>query len=187
MEMLIRAANILMVVTVASLFSGCASYSITEKDMTDYLQETVELDQSVGIEDVMYARVSVDDLSVKIGRTEQDRVSVFANTQAEVKVATLDKMGVELDLEFSAIPSYDPESGEIFLKSLRLERFDEQGYQLTPEVKQLIKPAVSMIGYALSQQPVYKLDSAKVQQALLKSAEPNLVIKDNKLVIELFD
>ncbi|TCW11460.1 uncharacterized protein DUF1439 [Vibrio crassostreae] len=44
-----------------------------------------------------------------------------------------------------------------------------------------------MIGFALSQSPVYKLDSNKVQESLIKSSEPNLVIKDNKLVIELFD
>ncbi|HAH02213.1 MAG TPA: DUF1439 domain-containing protein, partial [Vibrio sp.] len=30
-------------------------------------------------------------------------------------------------------------------------------------------------------------DSNKVQESLIKSSEPNLVIKDNKLVIELFD
>jgi len=79
------------------------------------------------------------------------------------------------------------DAGEVYLKSLRLERFQEKGQQLSPEVERLLKPAVSMIGFALSQSPVYKLDSNKVQESLIKSSEPNLVIKDNKLVIELFD
>ncbi|MDB1125608.1 DUF1439 domain-containing protein [Vibrio algarum] len=166
---------------------GCASYSITEQDMDEYLQDTVGLEQSVGIENVMYAEVSVDDLKVKIGRADADRVSVFANTSVQVQMLSVQNLGLDLDIEFSAIPEYDQESGEVFLKSLRLERFDEKNQRLTPEISALLKPAVSMIGHALSMQPVYKLDSSKVQQALLKSAEPNLVIRDNKLVIDLFD
>ena len=96
-------------------------------------------------------------------------------------------IGLDLDIEFSAIPEYDKESGEVYLKSLRLENFNESGKQLPDNISNLLQPAVSMIGLALSQEPVYKLDGAKVQEALLKSAEPNLVIKNNKLVIELFD
>lgn len=176
-----------LLVGTALAISGCASYSITEQDMTNYLHDNVNFEQSVGIENVMYAQVSVDDLQVKIGRTDAERVSVFANTNAEVQMLNADKIGLDLALEFSAIPTYQAESGEIFLKSLRLEQFNESKQKLTPEIKALIKPAVSMIGYALSEYPVYKLDNSKVQEALLKSAEPNLVVKDNKLVIELFN
>ncbi|MGF1776090.1 DUF1439 domain-containing protein [Vibrio nomapromontoriensis] len=176
-----------MLMCAALILSGCTSYSITEQDMTDYLHDNVNFNQSIGIENVMYAQVSVDDLEVKIGRTDAERVSVFANTTAEVQMLNAEKIGLDLALEFSAIPDYQAESGEIFLKSLRLEQFDEGKQRLTPEIKALIKPAVSMIGYALSEYPVYKLDNSKVQEALLKSAEPNLVVKDNKLVIELFN
>ncbi len=169
------------------LFSGCASYSVTEKDMTDYLHDNVSFEQSVGIENVMHAFVSIHDLEVNIGRADADRVSVLANTSAKVQVWNQAERNLELDLEFSAVPQYDKETGEIYLKSLRLDRFDEESQLLTPEVKKLLKPAVSMIGTALSQYPVYKLDSSKVEEALIKTAEPNLVIKDHKLVIELFD
>ncbi|MGF1701368.1 DUF1439 domain-containing protein [Photobacterium makurazakiensis] len=173
---------------VVLVIGGCASYSITEQEMTQYLQDTVNLDQSVGVENVMYAQVAVEDLKVRIGRADVERVSIFANTNAQVQLLSMKNMGLELDIEFSAIPKYDKESGEVFLNSLRLEHFGESSsQQLPPEIKKLLKPAVSMIGYALSKQPVYKLDSTKVQEALIRSAEPNLVIKNNKLVIELFD
>ncbi|WP_165314078.1 DUF1439 domain-containing protein [Vibrio ziniensis] len=168
-------------------FAGCASYSVTEQDMTKYLDDNVSFEQSVGVENVMHAFVSIHDMDVSIGRVDADRVSVLANTIAKIQIWNQPEKKLELDLEFSAVPQYDKETGEIFLKSLRLDRFDEESQLLTPEIKQLLKPAVSMIGTALSQYPVYKLDSSKVEQALLKSVEPNLVIKDNKLVIELFD
>lgn len=176
---------LLLLTLSAFVLSGCVSYSITEQQMTKYLQDNANLNQSVGVENVMYAQVSVDDLEVKIGRADKDRVSVFANTSGKVQMLSSSTMGLDIDLEFSAIPKYDQDTGEVFLKSLRLERFDENSGVLSPEVKKLIKPAVSMIGYALSQQPVYKLDGSTVKAVLLKSASPNVVVKDNKLVIEL--
>lgn len=179
--------NRFIIACIALILSGCVSYSITEQEMTEYLADSVMLEQEVGVQSVMYAQVAVDDLQVKIGRADEQRVSVLANTNAKVQVFNMPNMGLDLDLEFSAIPEYNKESGEVYLKSLRLERFEEKEQQLSPEIEKLLKPAVSMIGFALSQSPVYKLDSNKVQESLIKSSEPNLVIRDNKLVIELFD
>ncbi|MEX3070737.1 DUF1439 domain-containing protein [Vibrio alginolyticus] len=180
-------ARILTISAAVLLVNGCASYSITERDMNKYLEKKATINQSVGVENVMYAQVSVDDLEVKIGRVDNDRISVFANTKADVQFLTQRTVGLDLDLEFSAVPKYDQQTGEVFLQSLRLEKFEDKSNLLTPEITNLIKPAVSMIGYALSNQPVYKLESDKVQSILLKSASPNLVIKNNRLVIELFD
>jgi len=169
------------------LIGGCSSYTVSEQDIADYLHDNMSFEKSIGVENIMHALVSVHDLKVNIGRADADRVSVLANTTAKVQLLSQPEKSLNLDLEFSAIPEYDKETGEIFLKSLRLDRFDEESQQLTPEIKQFIKPAVAMIGTALSQYPVYKLNSSKVEEALIKSAEPNLVIKDNKLVIELFN
>ncbi|KOO10618.1 hypothetical protein AKJ18_33315, partial [Vibrio xuii] len=78
---MIRKKLPLLILTVSALvLSGCVSYSISEQQMTKYLQDNANLNQSVGVENVMYAQVSVDDLDVKIGRADKDRVSVFANT-----------------------------------------------------------------------------------------------------------
>ncbi|MEZ9501266.1 DUF1439 domain-containing protein [Vibrio sp. 10N.222.52.C3] len=185
--MIINVAKKFILAASALVLGGCVSYSVTEQEMTNYLQDSVMLEQEVGVQNVMYAQVAVDDLAVQIGRADAERVSVLANTNAKIQVFNMPNMGLDLDIEFSAIPEYDKESGEVYLKSLRLERFEEKGKQLSPEIEKLLKPAVSMIGFALSQSPVYKLDSNKVQESLIKSSEPNLVIKDNKLVIELFD
>ncbi len=185
-SMMTKTANLILPILAAFLIVGCSSYSVTEGDMTKYLQDNVSFEHSVGVENVIYAHVAVDDLEVKIGRADADRVSVFANTSAKVKMLSQQNMTYDLDIEFSAIPEYDKETGEIFLKSLRLEKIEDNDKLLTPEITKLIKPAISMIGYALSKQPVYKLSSGAVQQVLIKSSNPDLVIEDNKLVIQLF-
>ncbi|WED24178.1 DUF1439 domain-containing protein [Vibrio sp. JC009] len=185
--MIKKATQLFILISALFSLSACVSLSVTEGDISSYLQDNMHFEHSVGVENVMYAQVSVEDLKVKIGRADTDRISVFANTGAQIEMFAKKDMSLDLDIEFSAVPEYDAKSGEIFLKSLRLEQFNEKNRTLPPELETLLKPAVSMIGFALSQQPVYKLDDASVQAALLKTAEPNLVIKDNKLVIELLE
>jgi len=183
--MLKKTAQIATLLFFSLAIVGCASYSITEQELTQYLQDNVQLQQSVGVENVMYAEVAVDNINVEIGRSKADRISIFTNTSAKVNMLSAKNISIELDIEFSAIPKYEPDSGEVFLKSIRLERFDQHGQTLLPEMAQFLKPAVFLIGQALSMTPIYQLDSTQIKQALLKSTNPNLIIKDNKLVIEL--
>ena len=56
----------------ALVLGGCVSYSVTEQEMTNYLQDSVMLEQEVGVQNVMYAQVAVDDLAVKIGRADAE-------------------------------------------------------------------------------------------------------------------
>ncbi|OCH29411.1 hypothetical protein A6E12_00115 [Aliivibrio fischeri] len=167
--------------------SGCASYSVTEQEMTDYLSNEVHVEKSVGIPGVLYAQVNVEDVNVTIGRVDANRIAVYANTTADVEIMNQLTQNLALSLEFSAIPEYDKKTGEIYLKALRLEKFEDQNGELPQDIAALLKPAVSIIGYALSNEPAYKLDSNKLKESLIKSSELNLVIKNNKLVIELFD
>jgi hypothetical protein len=62
------------------LLTGCASYSITEKEMTDYLSNEIHVEKSVGVPGFIYAQVNVENVDVKIGRLDADRISVVANT-----------------------------------------------------------------------------------------------------------
>jgi hypothetical protein len=189
--MIIKTARLIFLALAAAIISGCAGtglgFSITEQDMTRYLEKSAGIEQSVGVENVMFARIAVDDLKVTIGRADADRISVFANTTAMVQMLTMQEAELDLDVEFSAIPEYNQETGEVFMKSLRLEQFAEQSGKLTPEITKLLKPAVALIGQTLSTYPVYKLDENKIEQALLKSTNPKLVIQGHSLVVDTFE
>ncbi|MGF1808124.1 DUF1439 domain-containing protein, partial [Aliivibrio sifiae] len=67
------------------LLSGCTSYSITEKEMTDYLSDEINVEKSVGIPGFLYAQVNVENVDVHIGRIDSNRISIFANTTAEIQ------------------------------------------------------------------------------------------------------
>lgn len=87
--------------------SGCASYSVTEQEMTDYLSNEVHVEKSVGIPGVLYAQVNVEDVNVTIGRVDANRIAVYANTTADVEIMNQLTQNMALSLEFSAIPEYD--------------------------------------------------------------------------------
>ncbi len=174
-----------LVVSVVLSISGCASYSITEQEMTDYLNQNLAVNQSVGLDGLMRAEIALDDVAIKIGQDNSERIAVYANTNALLKFINSPNMSLDLNVEFSAIPHYEHQSGEIFLKSLRLEKFEDNSKQLPAQLSLILQPAVSLVGQVLSNQPVYQLDSSKMEQALLKSASPELVVEKGKLVIDL--
>lgn len=165
--------------------SGCASYSISEQQMTDYVSNNLSANQSIDVEGLVKAEIGLNDVEIRIGRADADRISVFANTNALVEIMNGTELNLDLAMEFSAIPYYEKETGEVFIKSVRLEQFEDKSNTLPSALTPLLKPAVSVVGDVLSQYPVYQLDNSQFEQALLKSAQPNLVIKNNKLVIEL--
>lgn len=176
---------VVLIVNGCASLNSCVGYCISEQDMDQYLESKAVIKQSVRVENVMSAQVSVDDLDVKIGRADAERLSIFAHTKAKVQMLMAPSMTFGLAIEFSAIPKYSPKTGEIFLQFVRLEQFEDENHLLPPEVFNLLQPAASMIGYALSNQPVYQLDSKTVQAILQESTNPSLVIKNNHLVIEV--
>jgi hypothetical protein len=175
----------LFITVLILMTSGCASYSITEQEMTDYVSDNLSTQQSIDIEGLVKAEIGLKDVDIRIGRADADRISVFANTSALVEVMSGPELALDLAMEFSAIPFYDKDTGEVFIKSVRLEDFDDKSNTLPEAFIPLLKPAVSVVGDVLSKYPVYQLDSNEFEQALLKSTNPNLVIKGNTLVIEL--
>lgn len=80
-----RTFQLFSLVLASLTLGGCATYSISEQEMTNYLTDNISFNQSVGVENVLYAQVAIDDLKVNIGRADADRLSVFANTNARYR------------------------------------------------------------------------------------------------------
>ncbi|MGF1756517.1 DUF1439 domain-containing protein [Photobacterium sagamiensis] len=168
------------------LITGCASYSVTESEIQEYLDSRTSFERTIGVKGIAHANIIFNDIKVGIGRIAEDRVSLDAKSQAELMITGQPKQKVEVDISFSAIPYYDEDEGAIFLNDLNVESLN-----VTPDDlgifanKQLISPIVAIVGQILSTQPVYRLNEGDLKQSLLKTAKPELVIKNHSLVIEL--
>ncbi|OAN11594.1 hypothetical protein A3K86_22005 [Photobacterium jeanii] len=170
----------------ALFLSGCASYTVTENEVQSYLDDNVQFERTVGIKGIAHANVAFDDVKVGIGRVASDRVNLDANAKAKVQISGQPSREIDMKMSFSAIPYYDKEEGAIFIKQLEMENLDvsppEIGMFLT---KPIVSPVVSLIGELISTRPIYRLDDDDFKQSLLKSAKPELLIKGNKIVIDL--
>ncbi|MGF1692490.1 DUF1439 domain-containing protein [Photobacterium kagoshimensis] len=167
------------------LLSGCASYTVTESEVQSYLDDNAKFERTVGIKGIAHANVAFDDIAVGIGRVAADRINLDANAKANVVITGQKPQAIDLNMSFSAVPYYDKEEGAIFVKHLELEDIQVS----PPEVsmflaKPLVSPIVSLVGELISTRPIYRLDENDFKQSLIKSAEPELLIKGNKIVID---
>ncbi|MDX1302817.1 DUF1439 domain-containing protein [Photobacterium sp.] len=171
---------------IALLIAGCASYSVTESEIQDYLDSRTNFERTIGIKGIAHANIIFNDIKVGIGRIAEDRVNLDAKSQAELMITGQPKQKVEVDISFSATPYYDEDEGAIYLNDLNVESLN-----VTPDDlgifanKQLISPIVAIVGQFLSTRPVYRLNENDIKQSLLKTAKPELIIKNHEIVIGL--
>ncbi|WP_428477989.1 DUF1439 domain-containing protein [Photobacterium japonica] len=167
------------------LLSSCASYSVTEQDMQHYLDDKAKFERTVGIRGIAHANVKFDDIKVGIGRVANDRVNLDAKSEANVTIYGQKPQTVNLNVSFSAVPYYDKAEGAIFLNDLNVENIDIQPNSLNLPTKQLLTPVIEMVGQFLLTRPVYRLNEDDFKQSALKTARPELLIKNHALVIQM--
>ncbi|PSW20217.1 DUF1439 domain-containing protein [Photobacterium sanctipauli] len=177
--------SILLATLISVLLSSCASYSVTEAEVQEYLDDKVSFERTVGIKGIAHANVKFDDVKVGIGRVASDRVNLEAKSLAKISLSGQAPQEVAINVNFSAIPYYDKDEGAIFLNELEVEDIDFSPNSLNLPSKQLLSPIIEMVGQYILTRPVYRLSDEDYKQSLLKTARPELLIKNHSLVIQM--
>ena len=171
---------------VMSLFiCSCASYSVTEQEIQEYLDDRSGFERTVGIKGLAHANIKFDNVKVGIGRVANDRVNLDADSKAQISIQGQNTQNLQIKVSFSAVPYYDKEEGAIFLNDLNVEDIDIQPNELNLPSKQLLSPIIEMVGQYLLTRPVYRLSDEDFKQSMLKTARPELLIKNHELVIQI--
>ncbi|MDV5167489.1 DUF1439 domain-containing protein [Photobacterium rosenbergii] len=167
------------------ILSSCASYSVTEREIQDYLDDRSGFERTVGIKGLAHANIKFENVKVGIGRVSSDRVNLDADSKAQISIQGQSTQDLQIKVSFSAIPYYDKEEGAIFLNDLSVEEIDIQPNELNLPSKQLLSPIIEMVGQYLLTRPVYRLSDEDFKQSMLKTARPELLIKNHELVIQI--
>ncbi|MGR5064704.1 DUF1439 domain-containing protein [Photobacterium sp. DNB22_13_2] len=170
---------------VSFLLSSCASYSVTEQEVQDYLDDRSGFERTVGIKGLAHANIKFENVKVGIGRVANDRVNLDADSKAQISIQGQSPQQLQIKVSFSAVPYYDKEEGAIFLNDLNVEDIDIKPNELNLPSKQLLSPIVEMVGQYLLTRPVYRLSDEDFKQSMLKTARPELLIKNHELVIQI--
>lgn len=176
----------LLAIIVVLFLSSCASYSVTENEIQEYLDNRAAFERTVGIKGLAWANVQFSDIKVGIGRVSNDRVNLDAKSQAKIMISGQPEQEIAIDVSFSAIPYYDKDEGAIFLKELEMESLDVAPDEFANfATKQLMTPIVDVLGKLILSYPVYRLKEDDLKQSLLKTARPELLIKNHSLVVQM--
>ncbi|WEM45808.1 DUF1439 domain-containing protein (plasmid) [Photobacterium sp. DA100] len=177
--------KIIFALVIALLLTSCASYSVTEQQIQEYLDDRSGFERTVGVKGLAHANVKFDNVKVGIGRVADDRVNLDADSTAKISIQGQSTQQLQIKVSFSAVPYYDKDEGAIFLNDLNVEDIDIQPNDFNLPSKQLLSPIIEMVGQYLLTRPVYRLSDEDFKQSLLKTARPELLIKNHELIIQI--
>ena len=164
------------------LLGGCASqYSITEREMEQYLSKEIHFEvkqgnQLVGID------VRINDISVKLGQ-KPDTMSVSASTKVSINNPIF-PLNAKLTTTFEAKPWYDSATHSIYLRQLELVKVESTPKDIERAMSSATPQVMGYLRQFLENQPVYVLDTQDSNQALMAKMAESLQVAPGKLVLK---
>ncbi len=184
--------NILRVgiLVVAGALVACnplTQFTLSEQELDSYLQKNVQYSKKIDLLGIGDANIVITDLKTQIGRSEPNKVTLSGKAQVDVGTL-LGNVSAVLTLTLKAQPTYDQQTGSIYLKEIELT-----DYQVSPKNGQTIVSTVipylaSSLKAYFNLLPVYVIDAEKSKtEALVKKSAKRIEVKPGELVIPLTD
>ncbi|GIU13059.1 DUF1439 domain-containing protein [Shewanella morhuae] len=164
------------------LLGGCASqYSITEREMEQYLSKEIHFEvkqgnQLVGID------VRINDISVKLGQ-KPDTMSVSASTKVSINNPIF-PLSAKLTTTFEAKPWYDSATHSIYLRQLELVKVESTPKDIEKAMSSATPQVMGYLRQFLENQSVYVLDTKDSNQALMAKMAESIQVAPGKLVLK---
>ena len=141
------------------------------------------MQDKVGIPGLFQLNYHLHDLNAQIGQTEEKRVALKGLIDAVLKVKGKN-YDTQLMLNFDSEPYYDPESGALYLKDLRLTEWSSSNEKHQQELQMFLPILAEGLASLLNSNPVYTLDDSKTKEALIKKWGKAIVVEKGELKLE---
>ncbi|MCF1428487.1 MAG: DUF1439 domain-containing protein [Shewanella sp.] len=175
--------HVLMPIMAAGLMmlSGCATqYSISQQELTDYLNKEISFDVKQGA-GLVSANLKLNQMEVRLGE-KPDTMTVLVNSSVIINSPLL-PLRATLTAEFDAKPWYDKHNQGIYLKDLQLSKVSSSPKDLEVAIKGVAPELMRYIRSFLETQPVYVLNCEESRQAMLANVTEEIKVKPGKLVL----
>ncbi|ASJ95274.1 DUF1439 domain-containing protein [Shewanella marisflavi] len=161
------------------LLTACVSqYSISERQLTNYLNEEMHFEVKEGNR-FFGIEMKINDVKVKLGH-KADTMAIAANSQ--IKVANpLMPINATTTAEFEAKPWYDTNQHSLYLRELKLVKLTSSPKDLEQAMGQAAPQVMRFITHFLETQPVYVLDTQEGNQALLAEMTKRIEVVPGKI------
>ncbi|WP_434086691.1 DUF1439 domain-containing protein [Shewanella mesophila] len=169
----------LTLVSVLLLLTGCVSqYSITEQELTNYLNneihfETKQGNQLFGIE------MKINNVEVTLGQ-QAETMGIMAYSTIKVRNPLM-PLKAKLIVKFEAKPWYDAVTHSVYLNQLNLVKVESTPKDIEKAITPIAPQVMQFLTHFLETQPVYVLDVKESNQALIAEMTKRIEVVPGKL------
>lgn len=176
-----RLAFRLLVVANTLLLSACVSqYSISEREMEQYLNKEIHFEAKQG-NGPIGAEIRLNDIDVTLG-AKPDTMAVSASTRVTLRTPIF-PLSASLKANFEAKPWYDKTNHSVYLRELQLVSVESEPKDIERALSSITPQVMSFITRFLETQPVYVLDTKDSNQALMAKMTERIEVKPGKLIL----
>lgn len=161
------------------LLTGCASqYSISEKQLSNYLNDAIHFDTKQG-NTLFGIEMRVNDVAVKLGH-KPDIMAITASSTVKVRNPLM-PLTAKLTTQFEAKPWYDANTHSVYLRQLRLVEVASTPKDIEKAIAPIAPQLMGFLTHFLETQPVYVLDTQQSNQALIAEMTKRIEVTPGKL------
>ncbi|WP_075180970.1 lipoprotein [Pantoea sp. 1.19] len=172
------------------LLAGCnqlTSYTIGENDINQALQKRDKFEKQIGVDGLLNAHITLDQLQSQIGREEPGKITLTGHANVAI-TSLLGSQKADMQLKMKAQPVYDARQGAIFLRDLELVDSRVQPENMQAPLKTLTPYLNSSLKQWFDVHPAYVLSSERSKAELMaKKLAKGLEVKPGELVIPFTD
>lgn len=186
MKILHKFATFILATTV-SFTASADLLSISEEEINQYLQtklaEKVPLQDKVGIPKLFELDYNLHNLITRIGQTDEKKVEIQGVLDA-VLTTRGKKYDAKINVNMDTTPYYDPQTGSLYLKEVRLKNWTATPEKYQNELEMFLPVLSDGVANILSNNPVYTLDENKTKEALVKKFGKAIIVEKGALRLE---
>ncbi|PJG57862.1 lipoprotein [Aeromonas cavernicola] len=174
----------LCLLSLTLLLGGCSltQYNVSESEINQYLKEQVAFEKQLGIPGIISSKIRLDEMQSRIGRSQADRIELDAAGDLQVS-SPLGSQQMKIRFALRARPDYVADQGAIYLRDLELISVKTEPADIGAALTPLLPTFNQSFSLFLSQTPVYRLDSRRKNEAMIKEKVEALKVEPGRLVI----
>ncbi|MCG9695341.1 DUF1439 domain-containing protein [Shewanella sp. Isolate11] len=161
------------------LLTGCVSqYSISEKQLAEYLNDEMHFEVKQGNR-LFGIELKVNDVDVILGQ-KPNTMAILAHSHIKVRNPLM-PIDAKLTTQFEAQPWYDSENHSVYLRQLSLTKVESTPKDIEKAIKPVAPQIMAFLTHFLETQPVYVLNTKESNQALIAEMTKRIEVVPGEL------
>ena len=175
----------LTLVSILLLLAGCVSqYSITERELTNYLNDEIHFETKQG-NPLFGIEMKINNVDVTLG-DQAGVMGITAHSAIDVRNPLM-PIKAKLIVKFEAKPWYDAATHSVYLSQLNLVKIESTPKDIEKVINPIAPQVMQFLTHFLETQPVYVLDVKESNQALIAEMTKRIEVVPGKLKLILKD